>query len=254
MHALHIALYAVLGTSAAFALVELGLCAYVASLYGGTVEEAYYNPYYGVQEQAVKLTTPPILDFLLFSAVWTLLISAGALVLPWFYSRRATGAKLNQVFAGLLISVYFVTWVFWLACFADLASYLGGGVSYNNYFNAILAFAVLLWLLFVALFVLNIIAICGVLASDWPGYIAIRGGQGEVAPSTVAPPVVETAQNPTYTSATLNAPYSPPYPTHEGVGYSSPTESVPHSNPPYPTSISPVPQQSELSGENIPHH
>lgn len=145
MLALHIALYVLLGTALAFAIVELGLSAYVVSEIGGTrrafrcngLSCGYYN---------VKSSTPGILAFLIFTAVWTMLISVAAAILPWFFARRgAVTGSLNMILGIITIVVYFITSVFWLACFADIVNVYGTGDSTNNYLNAIIAFAVLLW-------------------------------------------------------------------------------------------------------------
>ena len=145
MIALHIALYTILATSLVFAIIELGLCAYVATFFGGTTQEYYYNVYGGYSTQDVKVSTPPILAFLLFSACWTILITPGGVALSWFYTRKGVSEKISTILGIVFAVVYFVTMVFWLACFADLASLLGGFTSFNDYFNAVIAFAVLLW-------------------------------------------------------------------------------------------------------------
>ena len=146
MLALHIALYALLGTCFLFSVVELGLCAYVASVWSGTRSVGYYEPFAGYVSKNVDVSTPGILAFLIFSACWSILVAVAAVVLPWFYTGKGfVTAKLNAILGVVFAVVYFVTWVFWLACFADIASMLGGFTSYNNYLNAVIAFAVLLW-------------------------------------------------------------------------------------------------------------
>lgn len=149
MLALHLTLYALLGVSLAFAIVELGLSAYVVSYWGGTRKEAYWDPSQGFGYHDVHVSTPGILIFLLFSACWTILISIAALVLPWFSTRKGfVSATLNTVLGIGLAAVYFVTMVFWLACFADIVSLLNGVTSTSAYLNAVIAFAVLLWCVF----------------------------------------------------------------------------------------------------------
>jgi hypothetical protein len=146
MLALHIALYVLLGTCLAFAIVELGLSAYVASIWSGDRETYTWNPYEGYVYTTVHVSAPGILIFIVFSACWTILVSAAALVLPWFYTRKgAVTGKLNTILGVSFIVVYFITSVFWLACFADIEAQLGGGTSYSDYLNAVIAFAVLLW-------------------------------------------------------------------------------------------------------------
>lgn len=145
MIALHIALYTILATSLVFAIIELGLCAYVATFYGGTYQEYSYNASGGYSYQDVKVSTPSIVAFLIFSAVWTILITLGGVVLSWFYTRKGVSEKISTILGIVFAVVYFVTMVFWLACFADIASYLDGFTSFNDYYNAVIAFAVLLW-------------------------------------------------------------------------------------------------------------
>lgn len=146
MLVLHIALYCLIGACLVFSIVELGLSAYVASVWSGTRSVGYYDLYQGYVYNNVHVSTPGILDFLIFSAVWSMLASAAALVLPWFYTRKGlVSATLNTVLGVTFAIVYFVTWVFWLACFADIESMLGGAISSNDYLNAVIAFAILLW-------------------------------------------------------------------------------------------------------------
>jgi hypothetical protein len=200
MLALNIVLYALLGTSLAFAIVELGLSAFLTSAYTGTREVGTWSAYSGYSYTTVNVKAPAILAFLVFSACWTILVTAAALVLPWHFAKKGfVTAKLNTILASCFVGVYSVTMVFWLACFADLASLLGGGTSDSPYFNAILAFGVLLWyvsltvvafvntrlmnhstyrLLFVALVVFTVLAMCGVMASDWAGYQSLRKDKG----------------------------------------------------------------------------
>ncbi|RHZ43225.1 wax synthase family protein [Aspergillus thermomutatus] len=161
-----------LGTAFVFAVIELGLGGHLASFYTGSRKVAVYDPAstWGYSYKTVSSSVPGILAFLLFTAVWTLLVCAAAALLPWFYrAKAAAGSRLNTILTGVLVGVYFVTMVFWLACFADIAAELGGW-SYSDYYNAVIAFAVLLWLLFLALFIVVILAVCGVLESDVPGY------------------------------------------------------------------------------------
>ncbi|CEJ54987.1 hypothetical protein PMG11_01271 [Penicillium brasilianum] len=192
MLALHIVLYVLLGTALVFAIVELGLTAYVASIWTGDRETYTWDPYQGYVYTTVHYSAPGILVFIIFSAVWTILVSAAALILPWFYTRKgAVTRKLNTFLGVSFIVVYFVTFVFWLACFADIEADLGGATSYSDYLNAVIAFAILLWLIFLALFIVAILAVSGVLFSDWAGYQSMK--KRAVDPeqpqtSTVLPP------------------------------------------------------------------
>ncbi|KAF7155457.1 hypothetical protein CNMCM5623_007528 [Aspergillus felis] len=168
---------ALLGTSFVFAVIELGLGGHVASFYTGSHKTLVYDPSsaWGYSYQTVNLTVPAILAFLIFTAVWTMLVSLAAFLLPFFLrAKAAPGTRLNTIITGALCGVYFATMVFWLACFADIAAELDGLGASSNYYNAVMAFAVLLWLLFVALFVIVVLAMCGVLESDGPGYAGMR--------------------------------------------------------------------------------
>ncbi|KAJ5201368.1 uncharacterized protein N7498_006031 [Penicillium cinerascens] len=185
MLALHTALYALVGTCFLFSVVELGLCAYIASVWSGTRSVGYDDLFAGYVPKNVDVSTPGILTFLIFSACWSILVAVAALVLPWFYTSKGfVTAKLNAILGIVFAVVYFVTWVFWLACFADIASMLGGFTSYNNFLNAVIALAVLLWFLFLDLFILSILALCGVLVSDRAGYQSMRKTQVVDAPET----------------------------------------------------------------------
>jgi hypothetical protein len=145
MLALHIALYVLLGTALLFAIVELGLSAYVVSGYSGSFEEYTCNGF-SCGYQTVKVSTPGILAFLVFVSLWTMIVSVAAAVLPWFYARKGNvTSKLNMILGISTIVVYFITSVFWLACFADIVTIFGAGNVYSDYLNAVVAFAVLLW-------------------------------------------------------------------------------------------------------------
>ncbi|KAJ5778763.1 hypothetical protein N7520_002009 [Penicillium odoratum] len=174
MIAFHIALYAILATSLVFAIIELGLCAYVASVWGGTREELYYDSYGDLEYGDVNISIPGILAFLIFTSCWTMLVTPGGVLLSWFYTRKGATGKISTILGVVFSVVYFITMVFWLACFADIASDLDGYTSHNDYLNAVIAFAVLLWLLFLALFILSVLSLCGVLVSDWVGYQSMR--------------------------------------------------------------------------------
>jgi hypothetical protein len=146
MLVLDIALYAILGSSLVFSIIELGLAGYVVSAWSGSHRVAYYDPFGGgYSYENVDVSTPAILDFLIFTAVWTMLVTGAALLLPWFFTRKGFSSKLNMILGIVFTAVFFLTMVFWLASFADITSYLGGGTSTSDYLNAIIAFAVLLW-------------------------------------------------------------------------------------------------------------
>lgn len=146
MLSLHLALYALSGSCLAFSIIELGLSGNLATIWGGTRQVPYWDPYNGYKYRSVHVATPGIVDFLIFSACWSILATIAALVLPWFYTRKGlVNTMLSTILGVALAVVYFVTSVFWLACFADIASLLGGLTSSSDSLNAVIAFAVLLW-------------------------------------------------------------------------------------------------------------
>jgi hypothetical protein len=144
MLALHLTLYALLGAGLVFAVIELGLVAYTISTIDTTEEIPVYDGFGDISYETVHIKTPDVLSFLLFCAVWTLVVGGAALVLPVFFRRRGQHG-FNPWFAPLLIVIYFMTWVFWLAGFADLANLLGGWISDTAFGSAIVAFGVLEW-------------------------------------------------------------------------------------------------------------
>lgn len=144
MLALHIALYALLGSALLLAIVQLGLTGYVVSYWGDNYSDYSFDIGGYSYGTTVRASTPASLAFLIFAACWTILVIIAGLVLPWFFTRKgATTGKLNTVLGIGFAVVYFVTMVFWLAGFGDLVAKLGG--NWSDYVNAIIAFAVILW-------------------------------------------------------------------------------------------------------------
>lgn len=145
MLALHIALYALLGSALFLAIVQLGLTAYVVSYWGDnysnySIDFSGGYPY----RTAVRASTPDSLALLVFAACWTILVTIAALVLPWLFTRKGTTTgKLNTILGIGFAVAYFVTMAFWLAGFGDLVAKTGG--NWSDYVNAIIAFAVILW-------------------------------------------------------------------------------------------------------------
>jgi len=140
MLALNIVLYALWGTSLLFAIVELGLSAFVVSSFQNSTQEV--ETWGGFVD--VKVKAPAIVDFMVFSSLWTILVTVAAVVLPWYYTRKGSVTpKLNTILASSFVAAYSVTMVFWLASFADLATYWN--VIADSYNGALIAFAVLLW-------------------------------------------------------------------------------------------------------------
>ncbi|KAJ5557962.1 hypothetical protein N7535_009455 [Penicillium sp. DV-2018c] len=233
MLALNIILYALLGTSLVFAIIELGLSAYVTSISSGTVSNGYY--YYDVDP-------PAIVIFLVFSSVWTMLVTSAALLLPWYYARKGSvSAKLHTILAAITVAVYFVTMVFWLAAFADLANLVSGYTNIDPYYSAVLAFAVLLWLLFLALMVLTILAMCGVLVSDWAGYHSLRKNKDVGATQTSSGPAHEVPMSMT-----------PVAPSDLSSGDAKALQNQPNSQSFSPSEPSAI-NSAELSADSVRH-
>merc|ERR1712230_242905 len=77
------------------------------------------------------------------------------------------------------LGVNFVTWVFWLAGFSALAAFFGGNPRGTA--GALLAFAVMLWLIFTALLILNALTAFTVLRSDRGAYPPLFSRDGKVS-------------------------------------------------------------------------
>jgi hypothetical protein len=140
--------FTLLGTSFIFALIELGLSGYLVSLSSESQRVIQYEPSSsrGYSYRTVKASVPAILAFLVFTSVWTLLVSITAAALPWIFRRKLNEqAKLDTIITAGLLGTYFVTMVFWLGCFADIAASLSLVAGRSDYLNAVIAFAVLLW-------------------------------------------------------------------------------------------------------------
>lgn len=141
MLTLSIIILSLLSTALAFSLTELGLMAYAVWGFTQTVEVSYLCGF-DVCYKDVKGSVPDVVSFLMFCAVWSTLASAAALGGP-LYLHSCNGHHHNSWLAPGLIVLYFLTWVFWLAGFADLANIIG---TYGTpIMNAVLAFAVLSW-------------------------------------------------------------------------------------------------------------
>lgn len=143
---LTIATYSLLGTGLVFAIIELGLTAYGLSYWDGNTYACGENyDGYEVTVTYCKTTAPAIISFLVFTSLWTMLATPFALVYPWYQARRAdvSHENLNKWLAPVFIVLFFLTFVFWLAGFADIA-YLTGGLV-GDIDAAILAFGVLNW-------------------------------------------------------------------------------------------------------------
>ncbi|KAH1545131.1 hypothetical protein KXX57_004850, partial [Aspergillus fumigatus] len=137
---------ALLGVAFVFAVIELGLGGHIASISTGSRKIPFYDPSssWGYSYKTIKYSVPGIVAFQIFTSVWTMLVSVAAFLLPWFLRvKAAPGTRLNTIITGALGGAYFVTMVFWLACFADIATKLGELGATSDYYNAVIAFAVL---------------------------------------------------------------------------------------------------------------
>ncbi|KAJ5180943.1 hypothetical protein N7492_004153 [Penicillium capsulatum] len=191
MLAFHLVLVALLGFSLALAIAQLGLTAYVVSSRDNSHREITYSFAQGYSDHTVRASTPGIYSFLVFAACWTILITLAALVLPCLCTRKGRPAGRLNAFLGIgLTVVYLATMVFWLAGFADLVAKFGVDGS-DDYTNAIVALAIVLWVLFLVLFILVILAICGVLEAEWSGYRSMRKSQEPPATPTTNAPVAK---------------------------------------------------------------
>lgn len=132
-------LSALLGIVLIFSIIELGLSAHLISL----SSRAY--SYLDVSDYDFHITAPPSIAFLLFCSIWTILVSGLALYIPWHLARRASLGRITPtILTYVTLVLYFVTTVFWLAGFADLAAWLAGFTPGGS-IGAAVAFGVLLW-------------------------------------------------------------------------------------------------------------
>ncbi|ROV95937.1 hypothetical protein VSDG_05180 [Cytospora chrysosperma] len=130
--------------AAVLSLVELGLTAYIVSVYNGTYYGGYY---YNVN------ASPDRVNFMLFNAVWSLLILAyiglTPLYLPKIFHKQAA------------LALEAVTMIFWFSGAVALAVWVGVPYCYGNDFcqalQAAVAFGFFIWALFLALTVLDAI-------------------------------------------------------------------------------------------------
>lgn len=127
----------------ASSIVELGLVAYGVWADDQSVTYEYYcgYDYSSVCTETIKGYVPDFLSLLMFTSVWSTLITAAAIGLPlWFHKRN--GQHHNNWLAPTLIVAYFLTWVFWVASFAYFAYLIGSGTGIAA---AILAFGIINW-------------------------------------------------------------------------------------------------------------
>ncbi|KAK4153350.1 membrane-associating domain-containing protein [Chaetomidium leptoderma] len=120
--------------TAVFAVIELGLTAYLVSPW-----------HWG---------TPSILAFMLFNSVWSLLVLAYLFLTPLYYAR---------FFHGIVaLAIEWITMIFWFAGSIALATYSGSsrcdGNTYCGSVQAAIAFGFFLWALFGFLVVVDTLA------------------------------------------------------------------------------------------------
>lgn len=142
---------ALLGTASVFALIELGLSAYIVSL-GSEHTYTYWDPNYAgagygaYQYGTRKASAPAEVDFLLFCSLWTLLVAPALIILPivWKSKTKVAGQDVQTISGPLTLAMNAIATIFWLAGFAALAN-LYDGLNPQGIPGALLAFAVMLW-------------------------------------------------------------------------------------------------------------
>jgi hypothetical protein len=176
MFPLTIATYSLLGTGLGFGIIELGLSAYAVSKTDRTYECYTDQGTIGT----CKETVPSVFIFYLFVSIWTLITTPATLILPWKWSQQTGSSSSNTLLGSIMLAKNFLTAIFWLAAFADLANLTDGYLSYaGGVIQAMVAFGVLNWLIFMTLFILGILAVTGVLRHDllgWQPMISPRQG------------------------------------------------------------------------------
>ncbi|OAA62719.1 MARVEL-like domain protein [Niveomyces insectorum RCEF 264] len=119
-----------------FAVVELGLTAYLVSVY----------------DDRVAASSPAVVNFMLFNAIWSLLVLLYVGLAPLYYTR---------VFHRLAsLALEWITMIFWFAGSIALAVDVGGPYHCgNNHFcgatEAAIAFGFFMWALFLVLVVVD---------------------------------------------------------------------------------------------------
>lgn len=117
-----------------FSIIELGLIAYIISVYDGTYNGSYWGGYYGSW-------SPDRTNFMLFNAIWSLLVLAYVGLTPLYM----TG--IFHRLAALALEV--VTMIFWFAGSIALAVMIGAprcnGNTFCGSYEAAIAFGFFLW-------------------------------------------------------------------------------------------------------------
>lgn len=116
-------------TQAVFAIIILGLSAYVANWWQG-----WWH-----------IHSPNQVNYIIFCAVWTILALLYLIIVPWRFSETVAHHK----FA--ILGVEAVTMIFWFAGFIALAVFLSDRVCFGSVCSAAKAadvFAAFSWVLF----------------------------------------------------------------------------------------------------------
>lgn len=118
--------------AAVFSIIELGLTAYVVSLYDGTYNNGYYWS---------GSWSPDRVNFMLFNSIWSLLVLAYIGLTPLY---------MTSIFHRLAaLGLEAVTMIFWFAGSVALAVFIGvprcHGNSWCGSIQAAVAFGFFLW-------------------------------------------------------------------------------------------------------------
>ncbi|KAI0390827.1 membrane-associating domain-containing protein [Xylariaceae sp. FL0594] len=132
--------------AAVFAIIELGLTAYYASLWHGTWSR------YGYNWGGPGSSSPPVVNFMVFNSVWSLLVLAYVGLTPLYMT------SVFHRLAALALNV--ITAIFWFAGSIALAVGFGGPYSCGanttcGSVEAAIAFGFFLWALFTFLAVVD---------------------------------------------------------------------------------------------------
>ena len=127
-----LALLILLITGLVFSIIELGLSAYLVSVFD-ELDQIYYG------------YVPGTISFLLFASLWTVLRTAFHLVrLIRKANSPVDGSRRPVTWVAILtLVINAVTMIFWLAGFASYASLLAGETAFGV-IAALLAFAIML--------------------------------------------------------------------------------------------------------------
>lgn len=145
-----------LAISLVFAIIELGLSAYIVSVWTTTTAYSVYDPNYAglgyggydFYTTTSRSSAPDPINFLLFTSLWTILIVPACLAILFLNQSKRTfctdsAGQPAKWLTPATLALNGVTMVFWLAGFAALADLLGGNAP-QGLVGALLAFAVML--------------------------------------------------------------------------------------------------------------